>query len=366
MERRHDIDWLRVVAIGLLIIYHTAIGFQPWGVFIRFIQNGDSMEWLWYPMSMLNMWRIPILFFVSGMGVHFAMRKRSFTKLILERSKRILLPFLFGVIAIVPLHIFLWQNYYNQDIHYVLEKGHLWFLLNIFSYVIILAPFFFFMKNKLKFNIGENVKKYLKHPWIFVIVTICFLAETYIAKPEIYTFYAISWHGYFMGLLAFFFGYFFIEMGQVFWKNLLYWKWFYLALASLLFFIRIFIYKMDSPLYLMVLESISWIFGIFGIFYQYCQKPSKTLAYLSKAAYPIYIIHMLFLYLTSYLIFPFAMPAIIKYILVIVFTYGGSFALYEFILRRVNIIKPFFGIRTNHDLILNKKLLYFCRKLTFR
>jgi hypothetical protein len=45
-ERRYDIDWLRVIAIGLLIIYHIGIGFQPWGVFIGFIQNEKPLEWL--------------------------------------------------------------------------------------------------------------------------------------------------------------------------------------------------------------------------------------------------------------------------------------------------------------------------------
>jgi hypothetical protein len=35
--RRYDIDWLRVIAIGLLLIYHVAIGFQSWGTMIGFI-----------------------------------------------------------------------------------------------------------------------------------------------------------------------------------------------------------------------------------------------------------------------------------------------------------------------------------------
>lgn len=61
-NRRYDIDWLRVIAIGLLLIYHIAIGFQPWGVFIGFIQNDEALESIWIPMSMLNVWRIPLLF----------------------------------------------------------------------------------------------------------------------------------------------------------------------------------------------------------------------------------------------------------------------------------------------------------------
>ena len=91
-ERRYDIDWLRVIAIGLLILYHIGFVFLPWGVFIGFIQNDTSMVNLWTPMSLLNIWRIPLLFFVSGMGVSFAIRKRNWKQLILERSRRILVP----------------------------------------------------------------------------------------------------------------------------------------------------------------------------------------------------------------------------------------------------------------------------------
>ena len=96
-ERRYDIDWLRVIAIGLLMIYHIGFVFLPWGVFIGFIQNEEPIESLWNPMSMLNIWRIPLLFFVSGMGVCFAIQKRSWKELILERTRRILLPFLLSI-----------------------------------------------------------------------------------------------------------------------------------------------------------------------------------------------------------------------------------------------------------------------------
>ena len=67
-NRRYDIDWLRVIAIGLLLLYHVAIGFQSWGIMLGFITNDKPWESLWIPMTMLNVWRIPLLFFVSGMG----------------------------------------------------------------------------------------------------------------------------------------------------------------------------------------------------------------------------------------------------------------------------------------------------------
>ncbi|MEA3461304.1 MAG: acyltransferase family protein, partial [Bacteroidota bacterium] len=144
-ERRYDIDWLRVIAIGLLIMYHIGFVFLPWGVFIGFIQNDVAIDFLWKPLSMLNIWRIPLLFFVSGMGVCFAIRKRNWKQLILERTRRILLPFVFGIFCIVPLHLFIWQKYYNQDIVYSIQVSHLWFLANIFIYVVVLSPLFFYL-----------------------------------------------------------------------------------------------------------------------------------------------------------------------------------------------------------------------------
>jgi peptidoglycan/LPS O-acetylase OafA/YrhL len=146
IERRYDIDWLRVIAIALLLIYHIAIVFQPWAMFIGFIRSDEISTAIWQPMTMLNVWRIPILFYVSGMGVYFALRKRNNIELLKERAKRILLPFLFGFVAITPLHIFVFQDYYNMSLSYYPHMGHLWFLGNIFIYVIIGLPIFYGIK----------------------------------------------------------------------------------------------------------------------------------------------------------------------------------------------------------------------------
>src|SRR5690606_7007319 len=130
-ERRHDIDWLRVIAIGLLVIYHIAIAFQPWGGMIGFITAKKSWTDLWTPMSMLNVWRIPLLFYVSGMGVFFALRKRNWSQLMLERAKRILVPFIFGIFAIVPIHMYIWRYHFGMALVYAPGPAHLWFLGNI-------------------------------------------------------------------------------------------------------------------------------------------------------------------------------------------------------------------------------------------
>src|ERR1041385_5562426 len=109
--RRYDIDWIRVIAIGLLIIYHSSIAFQSWGSMIGFITSPEPWPGLWIPMAVLNVWRIPLLFFVSGMGVYFAMQSRTWLQLVTERARRIFVPYIFGMFVTVPLQLLIWRSY---------------------------------------------------------------------------------------------------------------------------------------------------------------------------------------------------------------------------------------------------------------
>lgn len=344
-ERRHDIDWLRVIAIGLLLIYHIAIIFQPWAMFIGFIRSDEVLEGLWKPMTMLNVWRIPLLFYVSGMGLYFAMRKRNWKQLLVERSKRILLPYAFGFLAITTLHMFIFQKYYNLPIGYYPHVGHLWFLGNIFAYVVLLLPLFFYLKNNEKGRFKKGLSAFMGNLAGPLLISLLFVLESVVVKPQLFALYAETWHGFFLGLLAFFFGFLFVYSGKTFWQTVLKWRWLYFALASVLFGIRYVVFATEAPGYLTAIESNCWIFWVFGMGYKYLNRPSKTLSYLSKAAYPVYIIHMFVLYAGALLILPLEIPAILKFIAITMFTGIICYLIYEFILRRVVFLKPFFGLK---------------------
>jgi len=345
-ERRFDIDWLRVIAIGFLIIYHVGFVFLPWGVFIGFIQNGESIKFLWNPMSMLNIWRIPLLFFISGMGVCFAIGRRSWKQLILERTRRILVPFLFGILCIVPLHLLVWQKYYNQDITYSLQPSHLWFLANIFIYVLILSPLFFYLKMNESGKVSRSLKKLFGTPLGLLSIIAAFVIEAILLKPETYETYAMTLHGFMLGLLAFLFGFIIVHTGEAFWKIVSKWRWLLLFFAAALYTFRLIEFELLAPNYLKATESMLWIFAFFGIGYRYLNHPGKALSYLSQAVYPVYILHMIFLYVGSYLIVPLEISALMKLFLVMAFTFIGSFACYELIVRRISFLRPLFGLKT--------------------
>ncbi|WP_257666121.1 acyltransferase family protein [Parapedobacter tibetensis] len=344
-ERRYDIDWIRVIAIGLLLLYHVAIGFQPWGIMIGFIANDQPWQSLWVPMTILNVWRIPLLFFVSGMGVYFALRNRTWKQLLRERAMRILLPFLFGMVAIVPIHVYIWQRYYHFDVSYMPGPGHLWFLGNLFSYVIVLWPMFYYLRRQEGKKLTYWAAKLFRTPLGLLPVFAVFIAETLIVNPLPFELYAMTWHGFFLGLAAFFFGFFFVWCGTPFWNMLLHWRGLFLAAAVGLFVLRLFIFQPMAPNYLLSIESNCWILAVFAFGYKYLNYPSRALSYLSQAAYPVYIVHMIFLYLGSLLIFPLKVAAPVQFILVLLFTGVGCFAFYELFVKRITFIRPLFGLK---------------------
>ena len=357
-ERRHDIDWLRVIAIGLLLVYHIAIIFQPWAMFIGFIRSDDSLESLWKPMTMLNVWRIPLLFYVSGMGLSFAMRKRNWKQLLVERSKRILLPFIFGIIAITPLHMYIFQEYYNMPLGYYPHMGHLWFLGNIFIYVLLLSPLFFYLKKHDNGKFSKAISKVMSYAIGPLSISVFFMLEVGIVKPQLFEMYARTWHGFFIGFLAFFFGFLFVYSGKVFWQTVSKWKWLYIGIATVLYIIRFTGFESISIMYITTIESNCWIFGVFGFGYKYLNKPSKTLSYLSQAAYPVYIIHMFVLYAAAMFILPLQIPIMLKFIGIVAFTGLVCYLIYEFIIRRIGFLRPLFGLKWKFNKVEKQKLEY--------
>jgi len=302
------------------------------------------MESIWAPMSMLNVWRIPLLFFVSGMGVCFAIKRRNWLALIKERTQRILVPFLFGMVAIVPLHIFLWQHYYNQLLRFTVIPFHLWFLGNIFIYVVALSPLFFWLKRIDGSQLSNRIKTVFSSPLGLLSVMGFFVAEVILINPESFETYAMNWHGFTLGLIAFCAGFLFIYSGQPFWEMLRKYTWFFLAGAIAFYLVRYFHWDLVGPYYLTAIESCLWIFTVFSMGYRYLNSNSRYLAYLSQAAYPVYILHMLFLNLSCTLIFALDIPVAMQFVLVVLFTLMCCFLTYELI-RRVNILRPLFGLK---------------------
>lgn len=343
-DRKYFVDWIRVIAIGLLLIYHAAIAFQPWGTMLAFVTNSRSWLSLWWPMTMLNVWRIPLLFFVSGMGVSFAMQNRTWKQLLQDRANRIWLPFVVGVFTIVPLQMLVWRSFNHMSLTYMPNPAHLWFLGNIFCYVLLFIPLFYYLKRNSEGAFARTVRRVFSHPAGLVLVIVAFVAEAMIIRPIPYELYAMTWHGFFLGMLAFFFGYCYVSAGDGFWNMVVRGRWFFLLVAGVLFGARVGYFGLSVPPYLLVIESQCWIWSVLAFGCRYLNRTSPALNYLSQAAYPVYIWHLLYQNLSSYFIFQTDLPVQVQFLLMVLTTALGCFLTFE-VIRRVKVLRIMFGLK---------------------
>ncbi len=104
-ERRYDMDWLRIIAFGLLIFYHVGMFYVTWDWHVKSRAASDTIE----PLMMLTSpWRLTLLFLVSGIATRFMADKMSAWKFTGARMGRLWPPLLLAMFVIVPP-----QSYYE-------------------------------------------------------------------------------------------------------------------------------------------------------------------------------------------------------------------------------------------------------------
>lgn len=113
MTRRHDLDWVRVLAFGLLVLYHVGMYYVTWDWHINSPAAGPALE----PFMMLSSpWRLSLLFLVSGVATAFLLARarrdaaaaNGRVRFLGPRSWRLLVPLAFGMLVVVPP-----QSYYE-------------------------------------------------------------------------------------------------------------------------------------------------------------------------------------------------------------------------------------------------------------
>jgi glucan biosynthesis protein C len=120
-SRHYGLDWLRIGAFALLICYHVVMVYGPehW-----VIHSHYRYDWLRYPLEAVGPWRLMLLFMVSGYATAAMLAKAGRPIAFLRtRSRRLLLPLAFGVIAIVPV-----QGWVRQVVDHGYHDGlaHFW------------------------------------------------------------------------------------------------------------------------------------------------------------------------------------------------------------------------------------------------
>jgi hypothetical protein len=153
--RHYGLDWLRIGAFLLLILYHAAMVFVTGDWLVKLAQ----VEWLSYPMLLLQPWRLAALFIIAGFASRALLSKLGEPKAFAwERTKRLLLPLLFAMALLVPpqswLRLVLHHGYAHDYLYFLAHDAfrfgtldgvtlpgweHLWFVAYLWAFTMALA-----------------------------------------------------------------------------------------------------------------------------------------------------------------------------------------------------------------------------------
>ncbi len=143
---------------------------------------------------------------------------------------------------------------------------------------------------------------------------------------------------------------------DIFWQTVENNRKYFLVTGIISFFVMLFIthkYE-DSTIrhfteaFIKVLNLWSWILVLFGYAAKYLNKKSNVLSYSNEAVYPFYILHQTVMIVIAYFLIDFKWTLGLKASIMIVGTFGGSWLLYEFLIRRWKLVRPLFGLKKKY------------------
>ena len=362
-QRRYDIDALRSIAMFLLIFYHLAISFTSVAPYIAFVQNKRFNDGVWDLLSVMNSWRIPIVFLISGIALRLSLQRRTKIEMLKERIKILIVPYIFGTVIFGAASLAIaftfyegWSNEYLWlGVVTIFDGVHLWFLKNIFIYCLILIPLLNLISNKA--NKETIFSKILNIPGGVFVFSIPVILEGHLLNATAYSEavnygrsyqeYANTSHGFLLGFIWFFLGALLVSQGEYFWEsNKRNWK------THLLFGFAFYFYRfinnfeggfsLDNRL--IAFESFNFVFLMLGLGAVYLNKDSPQLTYYKTAVYPVYIVHLPVQMAVMYFFAGINIHPIIKFPIALFLICFLSLTIYHAI-KNIKPLRPLFGLR---------------------
>jgi glucan biosynthesis protein C len=371
--RRHDLDWLRLIAILILLFYHTGMWFNTWGWHVK---NSDTSVAFNYWMVWLHFWRMPLLLFISGAGTYMALGKRSPREFARERFRRLFIPLVFGMFVIVPPQIYYehideysgYWDFYKTVFEIVpYPKGsfswhHLWFILYLLIYSLLLIPFLNYIRSPRSQALRNLAAKWMTPAagMIFFPILVLFTTQL-VLRPyfpeETHDLTDLAFFVYYM--CFFLFGMLFYSEPRL-WdaaganrNRLLAW-----ALANLALFYFMYL-NLRGEVKLPWSEDISeTIFDILGIFLswsvlitvigfgqRFLNRYHPLLKYVNESLYPFYILHQTVIIAIGYYICQLDWSIAAKFWTISFLTLITCVGIYFLIIRPVKFIRPLFGLK---------------------
>lgn len=375
-DRRIDLDWLRIAAFALLILYHIGMFYVSWGWHVKSSHASSAIEPL---MRLVNPWRLDLLMFISGVATRFMADKVNARSMAATRFQRLFWPLVFGVFIIVPPQAYyeiteaaarfgpsaapgftgdpwtFYRSYLTAQYAMSAEGGrlimptwnHLWFVAYLLVYTMMIC---------LVMPLVRRIPARLVTPALFLFAPVVYLwltrallfplfGDTHALVDDWYN------HATFGGL--FLLGFVIARTDAPF-EAAMRWRWWALGIALFAWLgALIFDAHSDIPILhpgailgrgLRSVQTWAAIIALLGFARRYWRKDSAVRRYLTEAIFPFYIIHQTAIVVFAHHLDALRWPVALEAIALIVLTAAACAVGYE-IVRRISLLRPFFGLR---------------------
>ena len=374
--RRPDLDWVRVGAFGLLILYHVGMAFVTWDWHVKTAHPTATLE---PAMMLLNPWRLSLLFFVSGAATRFMAAKIPPGRLAALRWKRLAIPLVFGMLIVVPpqsyvqvtehgYHLGFWQFYGRYitayrgfcDAHGCLTVptwNHLWFVAYLLAYTSILTLWLAAIP-RLPASLARAASRMVAGPFCLIapavwLILLRLTVAPYFPQTDAF---AGDWYAHALYGSVFLLGVW-LARDDGFWAALVQWRFAALALALLSYGLFIWcdriVYPGDTvPPHAVILwlradfaiDQWTSIAAILGFAHRHLRQGGRVLDYLTQGVFPFYIVHQTIIVVCEFWIKPWQLPQPAEGAILIGATVAGCFITYE-VVRRIRWMRPIFGLK---------------------
>ncbi|KQT35145.1 hypothetical protein ASG29_03220 [Sphingomonas sp. Leaf412] len=372
MQRHYGLDWLRIGAFAILILYHVGMVFVPWDFHAKL----PGAWWATVPMMASNPWRLSLLFVVSGYASRALLKRNAgAAKFARQRSLRLLVPLAFGVAVIVPPqawvelttkygYTFGFAHFWLHDYFRFGTLGplvlptwnHLWFVGYLWVYSLALAVMVGATPAGARRAIQRGFDAVARGPALLVVPLAWMVLVSFWLFPGARETHMLTddWVAHFSYFPAFLFGFAMAAAPHTLADLRRWWPASaVIAIASYAVVAGIEIRwpggTMPRPFgqifsIARAVEGWTAVAALIGFADRHWNRDHRWRPMLTEAVFPFYIVHQTVIVVVAWLLLPAGLPIWLDFIVLVAATVAGCLAFY-FGGRSILWLRPLIGLR---------------------
>ena len=367
-ERLYDVDWLRVIGILAVFLFHCShyFDFEDWHV-----KNPTPDIFITVVANIIIIWVLPLIFIISGISARISLSFQKPGKFIKGKVFRLLIPLVFGIFFLTPHQVYIerlthgqftgsffaflphyFDGFYGINGNFGWMGLHLWYLEMLFFYSLILLPLFLLFQKE---ALIKPVSRFFSKPGMLFMTFIPLALFEVFLNPEGLGMRDFAGWGFLTHLLVFIYGYVIFSSADVR-KASERLRFLALILALGSFGGRVYmdVAELITPfgtlnyaifIVIRTFCMLSSLIAIIGFANRSLKVNNGFLSYSNEAVLPFYMLHQSVIVAIGFFIINWGIHPIPKWLFLIVSSFVTIMIIYHFIIRPINPLRFLFGMK---------------------